>query len=466
MSTLYDDFLHYFDQAARHTDLDPNLLTQVQACNNIIQLSFPVRTDDGSLEVVHAYRAQHSHHRLPTKGGIRYSPMVDSHEVMGLAALMTFKCALVDVPFGGAKGGVCIDPFQSSPEFVERVTRRFVAELYAKNAIGPAIDVPAPDYGTSEREMAWIADTYRTLNPGDLNHWACVTGKPHELHGIPGRREATGQGVAHGIANFLRDRERPPDELGHSIGGQRIIIQGLGNVGYHAAVELAKQGARIVGIGEIDAGLYDPNGLDFDAVLRHRREHGGVRDYPAPQVFADSAEILEQPCDILIPAALEHQITVDNAERIQAALVAEAANGPTTPDADRILRERNIPVLPDLFLNAGGVTVSYFEWLKNLSHVSFDRMLGGSAEMLNQRLLRAIELASGADIPAALRASIEHGPTERDIVHDALAATMADAYSNISLLMRERRLPDLRTAAYLYALELVAINYVKLGLFP
>ena len=465
MASLYDDFTEYFEAAAQHSELNPRLLEQVKTCNNLYQMTFPVENDDGEIEVIEAWRAQHSHHRLPTKGGIRYSTMVDGDEVKGLAALMTFKCAIVDVPFGGAKGGVCIDPYQRSPEFVERVTRRLVIELNRHEFIGPSVDVPAPDYGTGEREMAWIADTYRTLNPDDINHWGSVTGKPLSLHGIPGRREATGLGVFHGIINCLAD-----PHAGHGLSpgleGKRVIVQGLGNVGYHAARELSDHGARIVGIGEIDAGLYDPNGLDMEDVARHRREHGGIGSYPAGQVFADSLETIEQPCDILVPAALEHQITLDNADRVRASLIAEAANAPTTPGADRVLRERGVVVIPDLYLNAGGVTVSYFEWVKNLSHISFDRMLTGTADMQTRRMLDTMQAITGSAVPLNERAMIERGPTEIDIVHNSLAKTMGEAYQRISELRRERGLPDLRTAAYLYSLELVAQSYLDLGLFP
>ena len=465
MPDLYHDFTEYFEQAAAYSELDPRLLEQVKTCNNLYQMTFPVENEHGEIEVIEAWRAQHSHHRLPTKGGIRYSTMVDGDEVKGLAALMTFKCAIVDVPFGGAKGGVCIDPYQRSPEFVERVTRRLVIELNRHHFIGPAVDVPAPDYGTGEREMAWIVDTYRTLNPHDIDHFGSVTGKPLSLHGIPGRREATGLGVFHGIINCLAD----PD-AGHGLSpgleGKRVIVQGLGNVGYHAARELADHGARIVGIAEHDAGLYDPNGLDMEAIAKQRWEHGGIGSFPAGQVFADSLETLEQPCDILVPAALEHQITTDNADRIQASLIAEAANAPTTPEADRILRQRGITIIPDLYLNAGGVTVSYFEWIKNLSHVSFDRMLTGTADMQNRRILDTMQAITGSAVPLQERAMIERGPTEIDIVHNSLAKTMGESYQRISDLRRERNLPDLRTAAYLYSLELVAQSYLELGLFP
>ncbi len=464
---LYSDFLTYFDAAAAYSDHDASLLNQVKICNNVYQMNFPVQNERGEIEVIQAFRAQHSQHRLPTKGGIRFSTMVTQNEVMGLAALMTFKCALVDVPFGGAKGGVCIDPFSRDAAFVERVTRRLTVELNAKEFIGPAVDVPAPDYGTGEREMAWIADTYRVLRPEEINYWACVTGKPTSLHGIPGRREATGMGVYHGILNCLGDSTLPNmAELGPGVDGKRIIVQGLGNVGYYAASLLSEAGARIVGIGEIDAALYDSTGLDVEAVAQHRREHGGVAGYPASQVLSNSREILEQECDILVPAALEHQITIENAGRIRARVVAEAANGPTTPGADAMLRERGITVIPDLYLNAGGVTVSYFEWVKNLSHVSFDRMVAGQTAMQNEHLLSTIEEQTGTTIDPVRRAKLARGPNELDIVQNALTYSMRQAYERMTALRHQRELPDIRTAAYLLSLELVARNYLELGLFP
>lgn len=466
MPDLYADFVRFFDAAAAYSDLDPSLLRQVRTCNNIYRINFPVENEHGQVEVIEAYRAQHSHHRLPTKGGIRYSTMVDADEVMGLASLMTFKCALVEVPFGGAKGGVCIDAHNRPAEFVERVTRRFTIELANRNFIGPSVDVPAPDYGTGPREMAWIADTYRTLHPEELNHWACVTGKPVSLHGIPGRTEATGLGVLHGIRAFLDDEDRPGEGLTRGLDGKRVVVQGFGNVGGNAARALREQGALIVGIGEFDAGIYDPDGLDLDAVSAHLRERRGLKDFTAPRVFDNSLEILEQPCDILLPAALEHQITRGNAPQIKAKLIAEAANGPTTPRADAILRDRGIDVIPDLFLNAGGVTVSYFEWLKNLSHVSFDRMLRGTERMQSERLISAFEQYTGAPIEARLRRQLAEGPSELDIVLGALETSMQDAYANVAELMRQRDLPDLRTAAYLSAAELVGRSYIDLGFFP
>ena len=363
---LFDDVMRFVDRASPYTEYEPGLLEQIKACNAVYRMRFPVRTDDGGVEVVHAFRAEHSHHRLPTKGGIRFAPTVTQDEIMALAALMTFKCAIVDVPFGGAKGGVRIAPGRS-PGFRERTTRRYTAELIRKNFIGPAVDVPAPDYGTGEQEMAWIADTYGQLRPGELDTWACVTGKPLRLHGIPGRREAVGLGVFHGLRECLSlVEDLEATGLTGGLAGKRVVIQGLGNVGFHTAKYLREEGeALVVGIAEIEGGIYNPRGLDPEAVRTHRLETGSILDFHGARNIAPAAKMLELECDILIPAALENQITAENSSRIQARIIAEAANGPVTPEADELLRERGVLLIPDLYLNAGGVTVSYFEWLKN-----------------------------------------------------------------------------------------------------
>ena len=464
---LFQDFLAYFDAAAAYTDYPTGLLDQVKYCNSVYRMNFPVHDDEGNVVVIEAYRAQHSHHRLPTKGGIRYSTAVNQEEVMGLAALMTFKCAIVDVPFGGAKGGVRIDARSSSPAFLERVTRRLTAELDKKKMIGPAVDVPAPDYGTGEREMAWIADTFTALNPNELNQWACVTGKPLTIHGIPGRREATGLGVALGIERAISDRKEM-EALGLSGGldGARVIVQGLGNVGYHGALALRERGALIVGIAEFDGGVYDASGLDPDAVKQHLRDTGGISGFAAARTFERSADVLEEECEILVPAALEHQITEANAGRIQARIVAEAANGPTTPVASAILRERGILVLPDLYLNAGGVTVSYFEWLKNIAHHSFERLVRRNEADRSDQILSAVEELLGQRLDPAARAAVVAGPDEVDFVHHALADTMVEAYDRIHETWRTREMPDLRTASYQVSIDLVAKSYLQLGIFP
>lgn len=458
----------YFERAAAYTSFDRKLLEQVSCCNGVYRSRFPVRRDDGEIEVVEGYRVQHSHHRLPTKGGIRYSTAVDQDEVMALAALMTFKCAIANVPFGGAKGGVCIDPHATSAGFRERVTRRFTAELMKRNLIGAAVDVPAPDYGTGEREMGWIADTYKALGPTQLDTFACVTGKPLSMHGIPGRREATGLGVYYGIQECL-GVARDMDALGlrPGLSGKRVIVQGLGNVGYHAARFAQHEGgARIVAIAEREGGIHAPDGLDADAVLRHRNETGSLLDFPGAENVPSSAATLELECDVLIPAALENQITRANAGRIRARIVAEAANGPVDPEGEEILLERGVLVIPDVYLNAGGVTVSYFEWLKNLSHASFERMTTRYEEMATLRILDVLERTTGKRLTEAEKQAVAEGPREVDFVRSALAETMEEAYRRLHELWRARRLPDLRTAAYCFAIDRVASAYLAQGIFP
>jgi glutamate dehydrogenase (NAD(P)+) len=467
MATFYENVLAFFDNAARHLDYPPGLLDQIKYCNGIYEFKFPIKHDDGSYEIVHAYRAEHSHHKAPTKGGIRYSESASADEVQALAALMTFKCALVDAPFGGAKGGVRIEPRKYSVEQLERITRRYTAELVKKNFIGPGIDVPAPDYGTGSREMAWILDTYAALNPGQLDAAACVTGKPIAQGGIRGRVEATGLGVFFGVRQALSHKE-DMKRLGLTAGveGKRIVVQGLGNVGYHTARVFAEHGAKIVSVSEHDGALYSPKGLDVDAVQAHRKEHGTIRGFPGVQTIENPAEGLECECDVLVPAALESVITQENAPRIRARILAEGANGPTTVEAERILLDRGVLIVPDVYLNAGGVTVSYFEWLKNLSHVRFGRMSRRFEESSAQAMLSTVESLTGKHVTAKQRRLIVHGADEVDLVRSGLEDTMINAYETIHEKMLARKLPDLRTAAFVSAIEKVAVSYMELGIFP
>ncbi len=465
---FFRDVTRYFERAARYTEFSSGILEAVRACNGVYRIKFPVERDDGEIEVVEAYRVEHSHHRLPTKGGLRFSPDINQDEVMALAALMTFKCAIVNVPFGGAKGGIRIDPHAVSPRFRERVTRRYTAELVKKNFIGPSVDVPAPDYGTSEREMNWIADTFQALNPTQLDAYACVTGKALQLHGISGRLEATGRGVYYGIQQAMAMAEdMKPLGLEPGLAGKRVVVQGLGNVGYHAAhFAQVEGGAVIVGIAEIEGGIHDPNGLDVDAVLQHRRETGSILDFPGAQNIGEPAEVLELDCDVLIPAALERQITAENAPRIRARIVAEAANGPVDPDGERILLERGVFLIPDIFLNSGGVTASYFEWVKNLSHISFARMTKRQQEISNRRIVDMVEKVTGQSISTSDRDLLTQGASEIDFVRTALEETMAVAYEEVREVWKRRALPDLRTAAFLVAIERVGNWYVSQGIFP
>jgi len=377
-----------FDKAAKFTKWDTGILDQIRQCNAVFQMRFPLKRDDGTIEVIEAYRVQHSHHKTPCKGGIRFAAEVNQDEVMALAALMTYKCAIVNVPFGGGKGGIKINPKKYSTFELEKITRRYTSELIKKKFIGPGTDVPAPDYGTGEREMSWILDTYTAMHPGEIDAAGCVTGKPITQGGVRGRREATGLGVFFGV----REVCNMPDimgKLGLSVGveGKNVVVQGLGNVGYHSAKFFQDAGAKIIALAEYEGAIWNKDGLDVDAVFNHRKTTGSILNFPGATNFKESSEALEMECDILIPAALENVIDGDNAPRIKAKLIGEAANGPLTPEADEIFSAKGIVVIPDMYLNAGGVTVSYFEWLKNLSHVRYGRLEKRFTENMNSHIL-------------------------------------------------------------------------------
>ena len=456
-----------FDAAAAFLDYPPGLLDQIKVCNSVYKFRFPVRREGGGYDVIEAWRAEHSHHKLPVKGGIRYSPDVNEDEVLALAALMTFKCAIVDVPFGGAKGGIKIDPRKTSPEQLERITRRYTAELTKKNFIGPGVDVPAPDYGTGPREMSWIADTYAQFHPGEIDAIGCVTGKPISQGGIRGRKEATGRGVFFGVREALSDAELLK-KLGWQAGlsGKRVAVQGLGNVGYHAAKFLHDGGASIVALAEWEGGIVDSKGLDVDAVIRHRATTKKITGFPGAKDLP-AEEILYADCDILVPAALENVITADNAARVRAKIVAEGANGPVTAGADEVLREKGVIVIPDMYLNAGGVTVSYFEWLKNLSHVRFGRMEKRFEEMSAGRMVKSIESATGKSLSDTERKLLVRGADEEDLVNSGLEETMSVAFQQIREVQRRNpKAPDLRTAAFISAIDKIAVSYLELGIFP
>jgi glutamate dehydrogenase (NAD(P)+) len=458
-----------FERAARFTHHDPTLLANIKACKNLFYTSFPIKRDDGRIEVMHAWRAEHSHHKLPCKGGIRYAEAVDAEEVQALAALMTYKCALVDVPFGGAKGGIRLNPKKYSPDELERITRRYVFELVRKNFMGPGLDVPAPDVGTSGREMAWIADTYTQLCPGELDALGCVTGKPVSAGGIRGRVEATGRGVFYGVREVCGVAE-DMKALGLTPGlqGKRIVIQGLGNVGYFAARFFEQEGALLVGLSESEGAIADPKGLDLEKVMAHRRERRSILDFPRATNLAKREEALELDCDILIPAALERQVTAENAPRIKAKIVAEAANGPTTSEADALLTSRGIMVIPDAYLNAGGVTVSYFEWVKNLGHVRFGRLQKRFEQNAFTRLLQTVERATGRQFSQEDVEAVTHGASEEDLVNSGLEETMIGAYHPIRETWKRHRGDslDMRTAALIVAIDKVALSYEQLGIFP
>ena len=465
-ASFFDQVNSMFDKAAVLTKHPSGLLNQIKICNSVYRIEFPLERDDGSIEVVEAYRAEHSQHKLPTKGGIRYAESVNEDEVMALAALMTYKCAIVDVPFGGAKGGIKIDRRQYSKREIERITRRYTYELTRKNFIGPGIDVPAPDYGTSAAEMAIILDTYNSLTAEPLNALACVTGKPVGQGGVRGRTEATGRGVFFGVQQAC-EYEDDMQALGLTAGlaGKRVIVQGLGNVGYHAAKFLQEGGATLVGLSEIEGAIYDPDGLDINAVMAHRKETGSILDYGKARNLTNGASILVQDCDILVPAALEGVITSDNAPDIQAKIVAEAANGPVTADAAAILNERGVLTIPDIYVNAGGVTVSYFEWLRNLSHVRHGRLSKRFEQRSARQILQAVETLTGQQFPPDIYEDATVGAGEIELVTSGLEETMVLAYDEIR---KQSKLhdTDLRTGAFVSAIDKVATSYLEMGIFP
>ncbi len=457
-----------FDKAAKFTKWDKGLLEQIKACNSVYRMRFPVKMDDGRIEVIEAYRVQHSQHKSPCKGGIRFSDEVNQDEVMALAALMTFKCAIVNVPFGGGKGGIKINPRNYSTYELEKITRRYTAELVKKNFIGPGIDVPAPDYGTGEREMAWIVDTYASLKPGEIDAAGCVTGKPVTQGGVRGRKEATGLGVFFGIrevCNMPDIMKKLNLELG--IKGKTVVVQGLGNVGYHCAQFFREAGAIVISIAEYEGAIYKADGINELDLFLHRKETGSILNFPGATNLQKNSDALELECDILVPAALENVINGDNAPRVKASIIAEAANGPLTPEADEILTAKGKIVVPDMYLNAGGVTVSYFEWLKNLSHVRYGRMEKRFTENLNGHILTQMESLTGKRVSEKERSLILHGADEVDLVHSGLEESMVSATREImDIWLSNPEIPDMRTAAYVSAINKVATSYTELGIFP
>ncbi len=455
-------------RAMKVLKIEPGIAQAIMSCNSILQVKFPVDIK-GKVEVFTGWRATHSTHRLPAKGGIRYAPIVNQDEVEALAALMTYKCAIVNVPFGGSKGGLQINPCDYTRDEVELITRRFARELVREGFLSPATNVPAPDLGTGEREMAWIADTYKHLHPEDINYSACVTGKPVHHGGISGRKEATGRGVVYAIREFFRNTEDVKTAgLNGGLGDKRIIIQGLGNVGYNAAKLLQEEDcARIISIIEKDGALVNEKGLHVESVKQYMNEHQQtVKGYPDARYIDNGDTVLEHECDILIPAALERQITSENADNIKTRLIVEAANGPVTFNADEILQQKNITILPDAFVNAGGVTVSYFEWIRNLAHIRFGRMERRYEELRGKIELSAMENLTGKAVPDLVYAELARGADELDLVRSGLDDTMRVAYQELKeTFLSNNKVTDLRTAAYVVAIDKISRSYYDIGVF-
>jgi len=460
-----------FNRAVAVMDLSPGLEEKIRVCNSTYTVRFGVRLR-GDIHTFTGYRSVHSEHHEPVKGGIRYAMSVNQDEVEALAALMTYKCALVEAPFGGSKGGLRIDPREWEEHELERITRRFAYELIKRDLINPSQNVPAPDMGTSEREMAWIVDQYQRMNTTDINAAACVTGKPLHQGGIAGRVEATGRGLQYGLREFFRHPEDVAKAgLSGGIEGKRVIVQGLGNVGYHTAKFLSEEdGAVIVGIIERDGAIFSSSGLDVEAVRDWIRLNGGVKDFPGATFTADGAAMLEVACDILIPAAMEGVINLSNAARIKAPLIVEAANGPVTAGADAVLRGKGAVLIPDMYANAGGVTVSYFEWVKNLSHIHFGRMERRQEEARHKLLVDELERLSadkglGWTLSPGFKDKYLRGADELELVRSGLDDTMRIAYQAMREVWHTHpQVTDLRMAAYVVAIDRVAKSYRSKGL--
>jgi len=465
---FFESVQYNFDRAAAHTNIHPGLLAQIKVCNAVYQMNFPVKIGD-TYQVIEAYRVQHSHHRLPTKGGIRFSHLVDQDEVMALAALMTYKCAIVDVPFGGAKGGVKISPRAYSADELERITRRYTVELIRKNFIGPSIDVPAPDYGTGEREMAWIYDTYQTFKGGEIDAAGCVTGKPVGTSGIRGRTEATGRGVFYGLREVYND-EKLVKRIGSTKGmaGKTMVIQGMGNVGSYAGMISQDEGdVKIVGLSEMEGTIYSDKGINMAAALEYRKANGTILGMPGTTTLPNREDWLSLDCDILVPAALESVITEANAHLVKAKVIGEAANGPITAKAADIIIKNGGLIVPDMYLNAGGVTVSYFEWLKNLSHMRFGRMDKRFNHNTYENIVNTIENLTGKTVSEKEKNFITRGAEEIDLVRSGLEETMVSSFHQImDVYHGYEKVDNLRDAAFITALNKVASDYMTLGVFP
>jgi glutamate dehydrogenase (NAD(P)+) len=458
-----------FEQAVRHVGISDKLAEKIRVCNSTYIVRFGVKLR-GDIHTFTGYRSVHSEHAEPVKGGIRYALSVDQDEVEALAALMTYKCAVVEVPFGGSKGGLCINPRDWETDELERITRRFAYELIKRDLINPSQNVPAPDMGTGEREMAWIADQYHRMATTDINARACVTGKPLNVGGIRGRTEATGRGIQYALRDFFRHAEDAKAAgLAGDLDGKTAIVQGLGNVGYHAAKFLSEEdGVKVTAIIEYNGGHVNPKGIDIEAARKWMTAAGTLEGLPGGKFVKDGAKLLEGACDILIPAAMEGVVNLSNADRIKAPLIIEAANGPITAAADALLRKKGTVIIPDLYANAGGVTVSYFEWVKNLSHIRFGRMQRREEEARNRMLIDELEKESGIKLSDKFKRRYLAGADELTLVRSGLDDTMRGAYANMRELWHAKRGKDksfdLRTAAYVIAISRVAESYKSLGL--
>ena len=455
-----------FNQAINLMDLPAGLEEKIRVCNATYTVRFGVRLR-GEIFTFEGWRSVHSEHMEPTKGGIRFDLDTHAEEVEALAALMSYKCAIINVPYGGSKGGLKIDPSMWEKRELEKITRRFAQELIKRDLISPSMNVPAPDIGTSSREMAWIADEYRKIHPADINGAACVTGKPPSKNGLVGREEATGRGVQYIVREFFRN----PDllklvKLDEDLSTKTFILQGLGNVGYHLSKFLTEDdNVKLIGISEFNGGIFNEDGINVEHAKKYFTKHKSFENYPKATFVKDSTLLLKRPCDILIPAARENVITEKNAGDINARLIVEAANGPISYKGNQILNRKNIFVIPDILANGGGVAVSYFEWVKNIRHIRFGRLEKRKNQLQINNLIEAIEAMTGKSMPNKYKSSFMDDIEEIDLIRSGLDDMMIDGFQSVKKeFLKTKKIPDFRTAAFKVAIDKIALSYDFIGL--
>ena len=466
MNNFLLDTNRYVNKALKYSELSDDLANKIITCNSTYTVRFGVRLR-GQIYTFEGWRSVHSEHMEPTKGGIRFDMDTHAEEVEALAALMSYKCAIINVPYGGSKGGLKIDPTQWESRELEKITRRFAQELIKRDLISPSMNVPAPDIGTSSKEMAWIADEYRKIHPADINGSACVTGKPPSKNGLVGREEATGRGVQYIVREFFRNSDLLKlVKLDNDLSTKSFILQGLGNVGYHLSKFLTEDdGVKLIGISEFNGGIYNEDGINVEHAKKYFTKHNSFENYPKATFIKDSSLLLKRKCDILIPAARENVITEKNAEDISAKLIVEAANGPISYKGNQILNRKKIFVIPDILANGGGVAVSYFEWVKNLRHIRFGRLEKRRNQIQLNNLIEAIESMTGKTMPAKYKSNFHNGIEEIDLIRSGLDDMMIDGFQNVKKeFLKTDKIPDFRTAAFKAAIEKIALSYDFIGL--
>ena len=443
-----------------------DVIEYIKYSHSIMQVTVGVKIKNKICNFV-GWRAVHSEHRLPSKGGIRFSPNVNQDDTEALAALMTYKCAVVNVPFGGSKGSLKINPKNYSEKELRLITKNYATKLAKKGFLNPALNVPAPDLGTSEKEMVWIMDAYRNLFPEDINYTACVTGKPVEHGGIRGRDNATGRGVEETIREYFRHLKLLKKiKLKEKLKDNSIVIQGFGKVGRSLSLDLYNRDqAKIIAVGDFTGYLINRQGIDINKLSKHYLKNKKINHFKGAKFIKKASGVLLLNCDILIPAATESVITLNNANKIKAKLIIEAANGPITYRADQILNKRGIDILPDIFVNAGGVIVSYYEWVKNISHIRFGRLQRRFDEQKMRDVIAAISKTTSKSISPLLYKKITSGATEKDLAYSGLEDTMREAFQEILKEKNKNKKLNFRTAAYAIALKKLRKFHDAVGMY-